>query len=150
MTRPKLDYFSPGEFRQWWPFMSADLLLKLDEFRRRWGAPVIVSGADGALGRTGQGHSQHNIDTWGEVRAIDVFPQVPDGNGGFKYMTSATDRAKAYMLAREIGFTGVGLYTDTAPGNMLHLDVRADADAGAPAKWSRVEGSYLAIEAVLV
>lgn len=140
MTRPTLEYFSADEFGAWWPFMSADLLQKLDEFRRRWGAPVTVSGAHGALGRTGDGHSQHNVDRWGEVRAIDVFP---------KGMDSLADRTRAFDIAKSIGFTGIGIYTDTKPSNMLHLDVREDRNAGDPAKWSRVGGRYLGIDEVI-
>lgn len=142
-TGPTLRYFSPEEFGPWWPQMSRDLLFKLDEFRHRWGAPVIISPAEGSLGRH-QGHvgeSQHNVDAWGEVRAVDVFPKV---NG--RYMTRAADRRRAYEIAQEVGFTGIGLYTDTTPGNMLHVDVRP---GNRVAKWSRVGGDYLDIGQVV-
>ncbi|WP_428398401.1 hypothetical protein [Marinobacter salarius] len=142
-TGPELRYFQPSEFGPWWPMMNRELLFKLDEFRHRWGAPVIISPANGSLGRHqgGGGESQHNVDAWGEVRAVDVFPKV---NG--RYMTRAADRRRAYEIAREVGFTGVGLYTDTQPGNMLHVDVR---NGNRVATWSRVGGDYLDIGQVV-
>ena len=38
----ELKYFSRSEFGIWWPLMSQDLLQKLDLFREKWGAPVVV------------------------------------------------------------------------------------------------------------
>lgn len=142
-TGPELRYFEPSEFGPWWPQMSRDLLFKLDEFRHRWGAPVIISPAEGSLGRH-QGHageSQHNVDAWGQVRAVDVFPKVSG-----RYITKAAERRRAYEIAREVGFTGIGLYTDTTPGNMLHVDVRG---GNRVATWSRVGGDYLDIGQVV-
>ncbi|MBN4053998.1 hypothetical protein JYT97_03840 [Haliea sp. AH-315-K21] len=152
MSRKAYDYFAAGEFGPWFDLMSPVLLTKLDMFRDLWGSPVIVSGAVGGVGRNDGpfGASQHNVDRWGEVRGIDVFPQVPDGNGGYKYMTSIVDRERALRIAREVGFTGIGIYTDTSPGNMLHLDVREDRTEYVPALWSRVGGEYLGISQGLV
>ena len=139
--RPILTYFAPEEFGDWWPFMSVELLEKLDEFRRRWGSPVVISSAVGALGRHYGGESQHNVDKWGEVRAIDVFPMKSDGG----YLETEADRRRAFELAESVGFSGIGLYTDTMPGNMMHLDVRG----GRLATWSRVAGKYLKIGVVV-
>lgn len=143
-----LKYFSPSEFGKWWPHMSPELLRKLDAFRERWGHPVQISPANGALGRH-QGHggtSQHNVDAWGEVRAVDVFPKLPAGASGYRYIETASERARAYQMARAVGFTGIGLYTDTRPGDMLHVDVRPSSGV---ATWSRVDGSYMDIGQVL-
>ena len=150
VSMPKLKHFSAAEFGVWWPLMSRDLLIKLDKFREEWGAPVVISPAPGGIGRTG-GHSdssQHNIDVWGRVRAVDIFPQVmaPEGRRG---IVSASERERAYRVAKSVGFTGIGLYTDTSPSNMLHVDVRRDRQPGSPAKWSRVAGNYRAITEVL-
>lgn len=136
-------YFKPEEFGGWYDKMSPELLKKLDEFRHQWGFPVMVSPHEDAVGRDhGSPTSQHNVLTWGEVRAVDVFPK--NSLGGF--INSAAERKRAYDIARRVGFTGIGLYTDTVPGNMLHVDVRQ-----APlAKWSRVAGNFGAIEKVLV
>jgi hypothetical protein len=143
--KPVLVYFEPSEFGIWWPFMADDLLHKLDDFRARWGAPVVVSRASGALGRhDGTGESQHNVDAWGEVRAVDVFPMIDGG-----YIHNEAQRYRAFKIAKEVGFTGIGLYTDTRPGNMVHLDVRKTRNPGYPAKWSRVAGNYGALEAVI-
>lgn len=150
MNKPKLNHFTPSEFGIYYPLMSSDLLLKMDKFRELWGAPVEVSKAPGGIGRHGAGdESQHNIDAWGEVRAIDLFPKVPDGNGGYRYMKTVEERERAYNIARRSGFTGIGLYTDTQPGNLLHADVREPKRANYVATWSRVDGKYLGINEVL-
>ncbi|WP_299592703.1 hypothetical protein [uncultured Microbulbifer sp.] len=147
VTRPTLQYFKPSEFGIWYPLMAADLLTRLDLFRERWGAPVIISPAQGGIGRHGgEGDtSQHNIDRWGEVRAIDIFPTV-----GGNYITTTDQLKRAAHIAREVGFTGVGVYTDTKPGHMVHVDVRPDRNSGDPATWSRVAGNYYALGAAFV
>lgn len=144
MRKPSLKYFTPSEFGIWYPLMDNELLSKLDRFRELMGSPVTVSPVEGALGRHGgQGDtSQHNVDMWGTVKAIDVFPTI---NG--LPITTAAQRQFAYDKAIEAGFTGVGLYTDTSPSNMMHLDVRK---ADTLAKWSRINGDYLAISEALV
>ncbi len=145
--KPKLEFFSPVEFGIWWPMMNNDLLVKLDEFRRRWGAPVEISNAQGALGRHGgESKSQHNVDRYGRVNAVDVFPKVDDGSGGYRYIQTALERQRAYQIAQDVGFTGIGLYTDTVPGNMLHLDVRSTEQV---ATWSRINDEYFGINSVL-
>lgn len=115
LTMPEnneLRYFTPGEFREWWPMMSTELLNKLDEFRHRLGVPVTISPAQGALGRKlGTSLSQHNVDLWGEVRAVDV-------------MFSGVSLERAYEVAKAVGFTGIGAYPDWQPSPGLHLDVR--------------------------
>lgn len=152
MRQVHLTYFKPEEFRQWSGQMSPDLLQRLDEFRERWGAPVVVSAAVGGIGRElGDDHdSQHNVDRWGEVRAVDVFPKIEIAPGVYRWMQTAEERKRARTLARMVGFTGIGLYTDTKPGNMLHVDVRHDRVKGNPAEWARVDGAYVGIGQVLV
>ena len=140
MLRPKLNYFSASEFGVWYPLMNRDLLLKLDAFRERWGRPVAISGNAAALGRHDDSESQHNVTRWGEVRAVDVFPEG---------MNSAAERQRAFDIAKAVGFTGIGLYTDTSAGNMLHVDVREPKSHGYVATWSRVAGEYGSIYEVL-
>ncbi len=150
MRQPRLKYFKPSEFGIWYPMMSAELLLRLDEFREQWGAPVVISSAAGGIGRHGgdENHSQHNVDKWNEVRAVDVFPKVPDGLGGYRYINTPEERERAYQVAKQVGFTGIGLYTDTKLGNLLHVDVRQGYVAGMPATWSRVDGVYKGLSEV--
>jgi hypothetical protein len=145
MKKPKLKYFKAPEFRAWWPLMNNDLLLKLDAFREAWAAPVEISKASGSLGRHGGNGdgSQHNIDLLIEVGAVDVFPKRPDGS----YISTIEERQRAYEVAISVGFTGIGIYTDTSPGNLLHLDNR---DSERVALWSRIDGEYLGINEVLV
>jgi hypothetical protein len=137
--KPNLKYFVPSEFGVWYPFMSNELLIKLDKFRALMGSPVIVSSASGGIGRhdSETGTSQHNVDAWGEVRAIDVFPTI-----GGEYIKTASQRSIVLKNAKLAGFTGIGLYTDTQPANMLHLDVRKTEVV---ALWSRVDGQYFPI-----
>lgn len=146
-----LKYFNKSEFRSWdhkkkvwvnwYPHISPEALNKVDLFRAKWGAPVQISKALGGLGRHlgPYDESQHNIDKWDEVRALDFFPQ------GLNSMNAK----RAYDIAVEVGFTGIGIYNDTSPGWMIHGDVRADHLPGDPAKWSRVNKKYLGIEVLI-
>ena len=138
-----LRYFNESEFGGWFDKMSPELLKKLDEFRHQWGFPVQVSPHHDAVGREHPtSTSQHNIMKWGEVRAIDIFPKNSTG----AYINTVAERKRAYDIARSVGFTGIGLYTDTVPGHMVHLDVRK----GNLAKWSRIAGQYKGINEALV
>lgn len=111
-TMNPLRYFTQAEFGKWWPYMSTELLTKLDEFRHRLGVPVSISPVDGSLGRhLGLSTSQHNVDLWGEVRAVDV-------------MFTGVSLEHAYQVAKEVGFTGIGAYPDWQPSQGMHLDVR--------------------------
>lgn len=143
-------FFEPSEFQGWWDQLNPELLDKLNRFRELWGMPVVVSSDPHAVGRhNGRGDvSQHNVDQWGEVRAVDVFPTVETRNGR-AWVKTIAQRERAFRLATEAGFTGIGIYTDTAPGNMLHLDVRQDRAEGDPATWSRIAGNFWGIDQVL-
>lgn len=125
-----MEHFRPAEFREWWGQMSVRLLHVLDAFREEWGEPCVVSPHPDALGRNlgADGSSQHNVDRWGEVRACDLFPRGMDDRADF---------ARAYEIAKYVGATGIGIYTDTRPSPMIHLDVRVDRSVGDPATWCR-------------
>jgi len=124
----RLRHFDPNEFGKWGPWMSERLLEALDEFRHALMAPVMISPADGSLGRfAGDSGSQHNIDKWDEVRAADV-------------MAPRTDVLRAYEVARELGmFSGIGLYPHWRPYPGLHLDVRESATPEGPALWGAIK-----------
>lgn len=144
--QPKLKYFTAGQFGLWYPLMNPQLLAKLDAFREAWGAPVEISSAAGSLGRHGgEAGSQHNVDRWGMVNAVDTFPKVKTASG-YRYIETVEERNRAFKVAQQVGFTGIGIYTDTSPGNLVHLDVR---QAAAVATWSRVAGEYRGIYEVL-
>lgn len=141
-----LRYFSEHEFGGWFESMNPKLLEKLDQFRHEWGFPVQVSSHEDAVGRhLGDSTSQHNIDRWGMVNAIDVFPKNSVGG----YINSQAERKRAFDIAKKVGFTGIGIYTDTSPGNMLHLDVRSGKSEGDPAIWSRINGQFDSIYKVV-
>jgi hypothetical protein len=132
----ELDHFEPSEFGEWSRKMDRSLLLKLDDFRQRWGAPVHISPVDGALGRKTYSSSMHSYARLGRVCAADVFPQ------GMTPELFPT----AYTLAKQAGFGGIGIYTDTKfqgrDWPMLHVDVRAVPRGDPPASWSRIAGEY--------
>ena len=134
-----LRYFSASEFGAYWPLMNVELLAKLDAFRQALGYPVAISQAPGAIGRpiigggqaeSGAEKSWHNYALHGEIMAIDVHPLPPGG-------ATADERQRWYNVAKQVGFTGIGIYPDwNRPG--MHLDVRTDRTASNPATWAGV------------
>lgn len=148
-TTPILNYFEPYEFGEWWEYMDETFLLQLDEFRRNWKGPVQISPHPDALGRElGDSMSMHNIERWGVLKAADVFPMYLERVNGIsrlRYISTTQQRIRAYEAAIYSGFNGIGIYTDTRPGDMLHLDTRE----GQLATWSRVNGQYLGVDLVI-
>ena len=140
-------HFSAEEFRDWADDMSPRLVTMLDVLRFKLGSPIAVSGSEYALGRNlGRGKmSEHNIDEWGEVLAVDCF------------ISGVYSRQQAEAVAHEaeqIGFTGIGVYSDTRNNQgqeqvMFHLGVRPNEDMGAPATWGRVNGEYTSLMAAI-
>jgi len=140
-------HFSAEEFRDWADDMSPRLVTMLDVLRFKLGSPIAVSGSEYALGRNlGRGKmSEHNIDEWGEVLAVDCF------------ISGVYSRQQAEAVAHEaeqIGFTGIGVYSDTRNNQgqeqvMFHLGVRPNEDMGAPATWGRVNGKYTSLMAAV-
>ena len=125
--QPRLRYFTPSEFRGWWTVMDPEILTIIDNFRHEWGAPVFISPVDGAIGRRlRDSQSQHNIEKWGEVRAVDLMPQG---------MKDRIDFKRAFECAKKAKARGIGIYPDwTPPG--IHLDSRRDRYPSRPATWS--------------
>ena len=126
-----MKHFKPEEFQGFYHDLSVVLCEKIDLTRERWGKPIHVSKAPGAVGR----HlgiydtSQHNIDRWHEVRALDVMPEG---------LESAYEVGQFFELAKEIGFTGIGFYPNWKPLPGFHLDVRP----GKLATWGRIDGKH--------
>ena len=140
-------HFSQEEFRDWAEDMSPRLITMLDVLRFRLGSVIEISGSAQALGRNlGRGKmSEHNVDEWGEVLAVDCF------------VRDVYNRAQADDVAHEaqaIGFTGIGVYTDTRNNQgeeqvMFHLGVRPNESMGSPATWGRVKGKYTTLMAAI-
>lgn len=132
-----LRYFRDDEFRGWFADCSVRLLVLLDSFRHQWGRPVTISPVNGAIGRRmNRAETQHNIERWGEVRALDIFAEG---------LTTRGDMERAVGLAMRTGFTGIGVYPDWQPHPGLHLDVRTSEAPGDPALWGGLddgEGQY--------
>ena len=140
-------HFTQEEFREWSDDMSPRLVTMLDVLRFRLGRPIAISASEYALGRNlGRGQmSEHNIDEWGEVLAVDCF------------VSGVYNRAQAEAVVYEaegIGFTGIGVYSDTHNNQgddqvMFHLGVRPNEDMGSPATWGRVNGEYTSLMAAI-
>jgi len=137
-----MQYFTPAEFREWYSDMSPRLLTLLDVLRFTLGKSIVISPVDGALGRK-KGPSDlscHNIDVWGEVLAVDLF---------CPWIKSEDEVRHVFNRMRELGFTGIGVYSDTKFGGkpmpMFHGDVRPTEKMGHPATWGRVAGKYTTI-----
>ena len=140
-------YFSQEEFREWAEDMSPRLVTMLDVLRFRLGRPIATSASEYALGRNlGVGKmSEHNIDEWGEVLAVDCF------------IGGVYNRAQAEAVVYEaegIGFTGIGVYSDTDNNQgddqvMFHLGVRPNELMGSPATWGRISGKYTSLIAAV-
>ena len=140
-------HFDAEEFREWSDDMSARLITMLDVLRFKLGSAIEISASEYALGRNlGVGKmSEHNIDEWGEVLAVDCF------------ISGVYNRAQAEAVAHEataIGFTGIGVYSDTHNNRgeeqvMFHLGVRPNEDMGSPATWGRVDHDYTSLMAAI-
>ena len=137
-----LKNFVPGEFGEGAPYMHESTLLSADAFREMWGAPVSVSPHPAATARFlgPDAMSGHNVDKWGHCYAVDLFPSG---------MNDKREMARAVACAILAGATGIGLYTDTKPGYMIHIDTRPDRTPVNPRLWSRVDGAYGLIGDVL-
>ena len=115
--------------------------------RFKLGSPIEISLSEYALGRNlGRGKmSEHNIDEWGEVLAVDCF------------ISGVYNRAQAEAVVYEatsIGFTGIGVYSDTHNNYgeeqvMFHLGVRPNELMGSPATWGRISGKYTSLIAAV-
>jgi hypothetical protein len=140
-------HFSAEEFRDWADDMSPRLVTMLDILRFRLGSPIAVSASEYALGRNlGRNElSEHNVDEWGEVLAVDCF------------VSGVYNRAQAEAVVYEaeaIGFTGIGVYSDTRNNQgqeqvMFHLGVRPNELMGSPATWGRISGKYTSLIAAV-
>lgn len=138
-------YLRPADFYRagvdWLPRMDPQLVHGLELFFAavaKEGGQAMISAHEEALGRTnGNNTSQHYFQPGGRVRAADV-------------MVSGIPLQRAYTLARNLGvFSGIGLYPEWKPYPGLHLDTRTTRAAIDPATWSRINGSYVGIEAAL-
>ena len=140
-------HFSQEEFREWGEDMSPRLVTMLDVLRFRLSSAIEISASGAALGRNlGRDKlSEHNVDHWGEVLAVDCFI-------GGVYNRAQTE-AVVYE-AEGIGFTGIGVYSDTHNNQgddqvMFHLGVRPNEDMGSPATWGRISGKYTSLIAAV-
>lgn len=132
-------WFARDEFGAWADMMHPALLFALDVLRDALNAPVVISPANGSLGRRmGMSTSLHNVQFHGQVYAADVL--LPSSCG----VDHGFDVARALRL-----FSGIGVYPFWRPRAGLHLDVRhlaaTNPTKGAtprhPATWGGVVGA---------
>ena len=112
-----LDHFDPSEFSGWFDLVDPGVLVRLDVLRELWGGPISISQDDRAVGRHDRdSESRHNVDKWGAVFAVDVFPSG---------IRNRKDAERFISLAKSVGFNGIGFYPQwSRPG--FHLDRRDD------------------------
>jgi hypothetical protein len=142
-NRIELEHYSPADFGAWWPFMSPELVILLDDLSTAIGAKLERSPAEGTLGRLyGSTSSQHHAGTL-VVRAADVL--IPPGHS----LRAVYDVARGFRTVNPagetIGFHGIGVYPDWRPRPGLHLDVRPDRNPSNPAEWAglKVDGEQV-------
>ena len=120
-------HFAKKEFQGFYDRMDWSLLVKLDALRELLGVPIHISKNPKAIGRDDDVDSWHNFKLKGKVFAVDG------------YIPESITYTEFYSACREVGFTGIGLYTGWSGGRGFHLDTRTDRTASNPAKWS---GTY--------
>jgi hypothetical protein len=142
-----LQYFTEKEFREWYDRMSPRLLTMLDILRYQLGLVIEISGSDMALGREQDPakESEHNINHWGEVLAVDCFV----GKN-----TTQLDAIKIISTAKAIGFTGIGVYPFWTNNQGVkqcgfHFGVRPTRKMGDPATWGYFEGEFITMKNAL-
>jgi hypothetical protein len=139
-------YFTKHEFREHYDVMSDRILDVIDDFRHHWGAAVHVSPNAAALARHlgSASMSGHNVDRWDKCEAADLFAEA---------LETPEDMQRAHEIAKKVGATGFGGYTDTAfrgkPHHMIHLDTRPDRTPENMRTWARVDGDYVALKEIL-
>ena len=124
-------YFKEEEFNGWYDQLHPELKTKLDEFRRLINRPVLISKAEGAVGRKDDSNSRHNVNKWGSVMAVDIFP---------KNIKTVEDCNFIYDKAVEAGFKGIGLYPYWRQGIGFHLDIR---NQDRVSRWALIKGGYV-------
>jgi hypothetical protein len=141
-----MQYFKGSEFREWAGLMSPRLTTMLDILRYQLGLVIEISGHPDSLGRKdGDSESEHNVDRWGEVLAVDCFV----GKN-----TSYRDARKIINTAKAVGFTGIGVYpfwTNNQGEKQcgFHFGVRPTRNMGDPATWGYFEGRFTSMENAL-
>lgn len=139
-------YFTPEEFDGWWDLIDPRWLICADILRENSGLVIDVTPVPGGIGRRlGETSlSDHNVDRWGRVHAVDVLPRwLPESSSLSKISRQAIQFSR---MAQEAGFTAIGYYPDwrnvkgrKSPG--FHLGTRRDRLVGEPATWGRLKNA---------
>lgn len=131
-----LHYFEPSEFNGWLDKICPTLLVRLDILRFQLDRPVIISPNPQAVGRHSGAlsKSEHNIDYWGKVLAVDCFVAGVYSRDQVEHVVE---------VATRLGFTGIGVYPKWInpagiyqPG--FHFGTRPTRKMGDPATWGYI------------
>jgi hypothetical protein len=127
MDWSKINYFTPKEFLQGsLKYLDPKLIVELDSFRHALGQRVHPSPAFGGLYRLDGSVTSRHYAVNRLSDAADIFPEG--------------DVLKAFQVAKEGPWGGIGIYLDTRgpngkPWPMLHLDLRP----GTRILWARIK-----------
>lgn len=153
MNKQELTYFfGRKEFyrngENWYDLYDPRWLVLVDSFRLATGI-CLLSPHPRALGRRDgidnrSGYDGHNIDKHGYVKAGDTFPNIMRKENEYLSIRFA------FHTARDIGFTGIGIYPQWALNGKrrcgLHLDVRDGVLPGQPVTWGYLDNKFVPME----
>jgi len=113
-------HFDQEEFRDWAEDMSPRLVTMLDVLRFLLGSPIEVSGSEYAIGRNlGRGKmSEHNVDEWGEVLAVDCFVR------GVYNRAQAEAVAREAVTASDAGDSTQWILADNTQATVTHEELK--------------------------
>ena len=126
--------------------MSPRLLVMLDVLRHILQSPIFISKNDQALGRrSGLSESEHNVEFWNQVLAVDCF---------VKDVHTYAQALRVVESARIVGFTGIGVYpqwTNNVGRRQVgfHFGVRPSRKMDNPATWGYYDGKFVSLDYAL-
>lgn len=134
MSEPYImTYFAKSEFQGHYRRLHPSLPPMLDKLREKCGHPILISQAEGAVGRT-TGKGYHNYVLHGSVMAVDLMPYKEDVNG-VPQPLKAWELGLFLDAAEGLGFGGIGIYPKWRPYPGVHLDI-----GPANRRWSGLGG----------
>lgn len=126
--REELNFPNFPEFRQRGIDLSrvdARVVQALQVWRDLCGKPIALTPVPEGIFRTEGSPTSQHFAVGRLSTALDVFPADP---------------REAYLHALDVeAFRGIGLYLDTRPSQMMHVDVRS----GKRILWVRDKGTYV-------
>jgi hypothetical protein len=116
-------FFRPAEFGDRADDIDPRTIYAADAMRARLGSPLTVSPVLGATARFGGNARSQHYAIGRRATAVDLMPA----------MATLGDAYRAALGVQAIG--GVGLYPDTSPLPMIHIDTRPRKPGGGVFQW---------------